>query len=328
MRYLIDAKASKKRPRDEALQWAVNAEVHQLIELLREAKSGGVSQAFAAALKDLADHGPEIERGIVAWIQLIEILLQGAEQRYPEGNGAKKKAQVRAALHYLYGDNAVQIPGIPRSLEPLAMDILIDWSINALVDSLNTYSLWDDSKPDPWSPGGMWRALGATLLDLMSPLFDLLNWLYVKLRYSQPLTPEVLAALDRVKAQGLVRDKSVFFRSAADLLKFVAQHGQQVAAGVRAFFEVVAMAERLASASNPEKKAYATAIVKATLQELGFPVESGLIGMIADAVISAGIESALNLFQTRAPENFRSRSALRDSRLRARLPEYWARNGR
>jgi hypothetical protein len=87
-------------------------------------------------------------------------------------------------------------------------------------------------------------------------------------------------------------------------------------AGVKAFFEVVAMTERLRSASGPEKKAYASQVVKAALKELGFPIEGGLLGAIADVVISAGIESALNLFKKRAPNSFRSRSALPGGALR------------
>src|ERR1700677_3746359 len=98
MRFLINAWNAKKTSRsDDAQQWQVAAEVRQLIELLREAKGGGVSEPFAGALKDLADHGPDIEKGIVAWVQLIEELIQGAESRYPDGRGGRKQAQVRAA---------------------------------------------------------------------------------------------------------------------------------------------------------------------------------------------------------------------------------------
>ena len=317
MRFVIDVlNATKRQEANPAQQRRIDAEVHHLVELLREATGGGVADGLGAALRELDEHGPEIEQGVVAWVQLLEVLVQSAEQRYPNGHGNRKKGQVRAALHAIYDDPDLRLPGIPPTLTPLVMDIVIDWLIDALVDSVQTYGLWDSSRPYHWSLSGALHAAGALVLNLLQPFFRLLSWLYSKLDYVEPLTPEVKAAVQRVKDKGLVRDKSQLFRSATDVLVFIGQHGPQMTAGVKAFFEAVAMTERLQSAKGPEKKAYATQVVKAALKELGFPVEGGLLGAIADVLISAGIESALALFRKRAPHSFRSRSALPGPTLR------------
>lgn len=310
MEFVFNAIGRIKRREPSEAQRNVDAEVHQLVELLREAASGGVAEGLGAALQNLADHGPDIERGVVAWIELMEVLVQAAEQRYPNGNGARKKGQVRAAVHAIYNDSNLQLPGVPRDLSPLVINITIDWVIDALVQSVDTYGLWDSSRPDHWSLDGALRAAGAAVLDALQPFFRFLNWIYAKLHYVEPLTPEVKAAVQRVKDAGLIYDKRTLIKPATDVIVFIGQHGEQMTAGVKAFFEVVAMTERLRSASGPEKKVYASQVVKAALKELGFPIDNILLGAIADVVISAGIESALNLFKKRAPKTFQSRSAL------------------
>jgi hypothetical protein len=308
MRGLIQSVVSFKRGTvtvPPAVQANVDAEVRELIVLLRTAKGGGVSEGFAGVLRYVAQNGPAIERGLVAWVELVEILIQGAEQRYPNGYGPLKKAQVRAAVHAIFAGADVMIPGVARDLEPLLMDILLDWFIDALVNSLEAHALWDASLPEPWSFAGFWRAALARLLRLIAPAAAVLNWLYVRLRYSEPLTPEVALAVQRVRASGLIADKSRLTNPVAQLIRFAGEHRVEMTASVAAFFEVVTMAERLATLTGAQKKAYATAIVTATLEELGFPVEGGLLGAIANALISFGIESALRLFQKRAPEAFR-----------------------
>ena len=310
MQFVFDVIGRVKRREPSETQRIVDAEVHQLVELLREAASGGVAEGLGAALKNLAEHGPDIERGVVAWIELMEVLVQAAEQRYPNGKGSRKKGQVRAAVHAIYDDANISLPGVPRDLTPLVINMTIDWVIDALVDSVQTYGLWDSSRPDHWTLDGALRAAGAVVLDALQPFFRLLNWIYAKLHYVEPLTPEVKAAVQRVKDAGLVHDKRTLIKPATDVIVFIGQHGEQMTAGVKAFFEVVAMTERLRAASGPEKKVYASQVVKAALRELGFPVDNVLLGAIADVVISAGIESALNLFKKRAPNTFQSRSAL------------------
>jgi hypothetical protein len=286
-------------------QREISAELRQMIALLREAKGGGVSQEFARKLKILDDNRADIEKGIVAWVKLVEVIVQGAEQRYPDGRGGRKKAQVRAALYQIISGEEFQIPKVPPYLQPVIMNIVVDWSVDVIVDNVNEFNLWDDSQPKGWA-GAIWTLMGMAL-KLLGPLFELFNRLYVKVRFSEPLTPELEAAVKAVKDTHLLSDKRALLGSPTDLITFVAQHSQQIIAGTRLFFEVVHQAERFVSMSGPDKKAYARDVILGVLDELGFPVGPGLFGAIVTAFIDSGIESAWSIFNKRAPEAFRHR---------------------
>jgi hypothetical protein len=287
-------------------QRAIQVELQQMIDLLRKAKGGGISQEFARKLKILDDHRADIEKGIVAWVNLVEVIVQGAEQRYPDGYGNRKKAQVRAALYQIVSGEEFQIPKVPRYLQPVIMEIVVDWCVEVIVVNANEFELWDSSQPDKGWAGAVWAVL-ARLLKLLAPLATIFSWIYVQVRYKEPLTPELQAAVDRVKATHLVSDKRALLGSPTDLITFVAQHSQQIAAGTKLFFAAVHQAERFVSLGGPEKKAYARDVILGVLAELGFPVGPGLVGAIVTAFIDSGIESAWSIFDKRAPEAFRHR---------------------
>jgi hypothetical protein len=287
-------------------QREISAELRQMIELLRKAKGGGVSQEFAKKLKILDDNRAEIEKGIVAWVKLVEVIVQGAEQRYPDGHGARKKAQVRAALYQIVSGEEFQIPKVPRYLQPVIMEIVVDWFVEVIVANANEFDLWDDSQPKGWA-GAIWTLVGMAMKLLLAPLAEIFSWIYVKVRYKEPLTPELEAAVKEVKDTHLLSNKRALLGSPTDLITFVAEHSQQIAAGTRLFFEVVHQAERFVSMSGPDKKAYAREVILGVLEELGFPVRSGLFGAIVTAFIDSGIESAWSIFNERAPEAFRHR---------------------
>jgi hypothetical protein len=288
-------------------QREISAELQQMIKLLREAKGGGVSQEFAKKLKILDDNRAEIENGIVAWVKLVEVIVQGAEQRYPDGHGARKKAQVRAALYQIVSGEDFEIPKVPRYLQPVIMEIVVDWFVEVIVANANEYELWDSREPDKGWMGSIWALLGMAMKLLLAPLAEIFSWIYVKVRYSEPLTPELEAAVQQVKDTRLISNKRELLGSPTDLITFVAEHSQQIAAGTRLFFEVVHQAERFVSLSGPDKKAYARNVILDVLDELGFPVGGGLFGAIVTAFIDSGIESAWSIFNKRAPEAFRHR---------------------
>jgi hypothetical protein len=287
-------------------QREISAELQQMIKLLREAKGGGVSQEFARKLKILDDNRADIEKGIVAWTNLVEVIVQGAEQRYPKGYGDRKKAQVRAALYQIVSGEDFEIPKVPRYLQPVIMEIVVDWFVEVIVVNANEYELWDSREPDKGWMGSIWALLGMAL-NLLAPLAEIFSWIYVKMRYSEPLTPELEAAVQRVKDTHLISDKRALLGSPTDFITFVAQHSKQIAAGTKLFFEVVHQAERFVSLSGPEKKDYARDVILGVLDELGFPVGGGLFGAIVTAFIDSGIESAWSIFDKRAPEAFRHR---------------------
>jgi hypothetical protein len=281
---------------------ALRQDISEMLVQLRTVGTIIFSREFAVRLNAIAINSPQLETGVVAWVNLIEVLIQGAEQRYPEGNGPRKKAQVRSALHQLITTNDVQIPSVPPVLQPVVLEIVLDWAVDILVDGVNQYNLWDDS--EPFATHSAFRMFLSGMLNGLQPIVQYLMRLYVQLRYWRPLSPEVQAAVDRARQENLIATKRAAFGTPADLLLFMSQHRGQVIAGFKLFLEVVHQAQRIENLSGPEKKTYARDIVLSLLEELGFPVGSGLIGAIATNFIDAGIESAYNLLRRRAPELF------------------------
>jgi hypothetical protein len=284
------------------------AELQRLLGLLPTAMGPGMAEEIGALLQMVASNSDQIERGVSAWIGLIEVLVQSSERRQRKGGGSLKKAEVKSAMHDILSSSRFQLPSIPRYLQPVVIDFFVDWSIDALVSAANGYQLWDYQAPEPPSFRTALNGLLRRAVGLLRPFFEcvaaLVAWIYVQLRYWAPLTPELREALDKVERDGLITNKQALMRSGTELVIFVGQHGKEVTALFQLVFEAVREAEFVAGMSGPQKKEYATSLILAVLQELGFPISSPLFSAIARAVISGAIESALNIFKKRAPETF------------------------
>jgi hypothetical protein len=289
---------------------ALRADVLRMIALLREAMGGGVAAKLAALLKTVVDNRSQIQRGIIAWVRLVEVLVQEAERGQRKGGGGRKKALVKAAAFRILNTKEARLPGIPPYLYPLVMDVAVEWMIEAIVQAENGYALWDSSpEADVWSPladsiswlkqaiSGVWQGVVRFVLTT-----------YTAIKYREPLSPELEKALASVETTGLLADKNSALRSGMAFLKFVGDNGERVIAGVKLIFEAVQQAETFLELDGPGKKQYAHDLIIATLEDLGFPVGSGLFGLIASALIDTGIESAWSIFTERAPETFKHRS--------------------
>jgi hypothetical protein len=308
------ALALRQQEREDASpqRTVLRADVLQMIALLREAMGGGVAAELAKRLKALDDHRDQIQKGVIAWIQLIEVLVQEAERGWrkragqqAKGGGTQKKSQVKAALFQILNSEQARLPIVPDYLYPLVMDLAVDWTIDALVKVENDYHLWH-SLPEE----NLW-----SLVDFVGWLVrswqwavGCLIWIYVRNKYREPLNPELRMAVKRVEDEGLLKDKRSALRSGIDFVKFVGDHGQQAIAAVKLFFDAVHQAETFLNLDGPGKKKYAHDLIVATLEDLGFPVGTGLVGIIAGAFIDTGIEAAWSIFNKRAPETFKHRS--------------------
>src|ERR1044072_4747605 len=88
----------------------IEFDIDRYFTLLNEAMGNGMADKLAEVIRDLADHSDQIQRGIVVWVRLIEVLVQNAER-----TGASeqlKKADVSAAAHYLIQENHFELPSI------------------------------------------------------------------------------------------------------------------------------------------------------------------------------------------------------------------------
>jgi hypothetical protein len=88
-----------------------------------------------------------IRAAFVAWVELIEALVQIAERRHGAGSGDLKSNEVRDALAGLHA----RVPeGFPPDVAGLASDASVEHSIDAVVELLNQFSLWREVDVPDW----------------------------------------------------------------------------------------------------------------------------------------------------------------------------------
>ncbi|HYC89911.1 MAG TPA: hypothetical protein VEO54_11920 [Thermoanaerobaculia bacterium] len=288
----------------------LRADIRAVRQLLRTAVADGLDKDLATALNFLARHGEAIRRAVIVWIDLIEVLVQDAERRYggQPGKGALKAAEVKEVVRYLMRDRSFAIPDVPRHLQPVIIDLVVDWSIDVLVLMANRYGLWvDGTVPRPHSLFSRFRAWLGKKARL---LFAYVLYLYGRIRqaFQTPvvISPEVKAAVEALEREGLIVSQEQFFRGIGDLLVWVSSRRRTLLALVEVVSTAVQEAEGYLSMSGPEKRAYTRDLVLAVLDELGFEHRTGLLFAIIDSTIYTAIEGSVHLFNKRGLFSHRS----------------------
>jgi len=284
------------------LQKPLKSEIDRLVRLVQQVLKGGLAEQFAQAIQALADHGDELSSAVVVWIEVIQRLVQAAEQRYPHKHGTLKKSIVKSAARYLIDHDRFDVPSVPEYLQPFLLDVLVDWSIDVIVEMSNDHGLWDTGK--------------ATESYLRDPLMRFLHWIdaigekiwpllvavplgiWRLLHQELDLTPELKAALDEVVKRRLLSRKVDLLGKAPEAIVWVGDHGPELKALVQLVTEGVQLAEGFLDKTGPEKKEYVRALVMATLQELGISFGIGLIAILANTFLDTAIDSAVNEFNT------------------------------
>jgi len=278
------------------------AEIWSLRRLLRTALGGGVEKDIVAALESLAKKRDQAERAVVVWVDLIEILVQTQEQRYGDrpGMGAIKKAEVKEVVRYLLRGQHFEIPHVPEFLAPVVIEIAVDWTIDAVVLTANRYGLWKEKEP---SAGPVLSVLRSWLSAAFRPVSLAMAWFVARIwdlvRPRVQLRPEILFALKAVEREGLIVEEKELVSQFSNLMQWIGSHRKQLTAMVELLFAVVQEAESYVSLSGPQKKEYATDLILAVLDELGFSERTGLIFALVDSMLSSGIEVAVHLFNKR-----------------------------
>ncbi|HJQ31337.1 MAG TPA: hypothetical protein VJ866_04110 [Pyrinomonadaceae bacterium] len=278
--------------------------IWEVRRLLRMALAGGLDEDLTKTLNFLARHDEEIQRAFVVWFDLIEVLVQHAEQKYgpTPGLGRVKAAEVKGIARYLMRNRRFDIPDVPRFIEPIIIDLFVDWSIDIIVLIANHYGLWVESQPSQTRRAifaRVWlrvrQALGSVGLIVLA--------VYGRIReaFRRPFVvpADVQAALDAVMREGLIVDQGQCFRGVADLLIWVSTRRRSLLALLEVVFAAVQQAETYLSLSGPEKRAYARDLVLAVLDELGFKQRAGLLFAIIDSTINSTIEGSVHLFHKR-----------------------------
>lgn len=278
--------------------------VWEVQQLLRTALAEGLDEDLTKTLNFLARHDEEIQKAFVVWFDLIEVLVQHAEQKYgpAPGLGQVKAAEVKEIVRYLMRSRRFDIPDVPRFVEPIIVDLFVDWTIDVIVLMANHYGLWVEGRSSETGRSifarirlRVRRALGAGGLVLLA--------VYERLReaFRRPVVipAEVQAALEAVERDGLIVSQGQCFRGVADLLLRVSTRRRSLLALLEVVFAAVQQAETYLSLSGPEKKAYARDLVLAVLDELGFKQRTGLLFAIVDSTISSSMEGSVHLFHKR-----------------------------
>lgn len=281
-------------------------EIWNMRRLLRIALGGGgVEKDIIAALESLAKKRNQIERAIVVWVDLIEVLVQTAEQRYGprSGLGTIKKAEVKEVVRYLLRGRTFEIPCAPEFLVPVVVELGADWVIDAVVLVANRYGLWKEQVPSSGSLESAFSVIRRWLSAAFRPVLLAVAWIVSRIwdlvRTRVRLRPEVLSALKAVEAEGLIVQERELITGFSDLIQWIGTHRKELIAMVELVFAGVQEAEGYLSLTGPEKKAYVTDLILAVLDELGFSERTGLLFALVDSMVSSGVEVAVHLFNKR-----------------------------
>jgi hypothetical protein len=292
----------------------LRATIWRFRQLLQEAMGAGTDREITTVLRSLGQSGDQVEHAVVAWIDLIEVVVQDTERRFGSapGRGAIKADQVKQIVRYLLRTDRMNldIPSGPSPLQPIIIDIWVDATIDAIVLMANRYGTWDGATPSPQSFQARLVIISASVGRLLNVVSFPISWLINRLWYAFQgrvvLTPAVQSALDAVQRQGSIPDERAVVRGTMDTLVWIADHRQQLVAGVELVFAVVQEAESFIELSGPEKKAYAHDLVIAVLEDAGMDLSGGLLMAIVNAVIDVAIETTVHLFNKRGVFTHRS----------------------
>ena len=279
--------------------------ISNLRRLLRQAMGDPNDQQFVDIISNLAKNGEQVQRAVVVWIDLIEVLIQNTEQRYgsTSGRGRIKAAEVKEVINYLLRVDRLNLnlPSFPRYLMPVIIDVLVDSTIDAVVLMINRYELWIDIEPAPKSYQARFLLLLRPAYDLLRPLLVPLSSLVYRIwfaaRVRVPLSPAIRSALEAIDRDGIIFNEEEFVTDVVNMIGWIGTHRQQVIAAFEVVFESVKLAEKYLS--EEEKKAYARDLVLAVLDEMGFEARTGLMFAIIDSTINGVIEATLNIFTKR-----------------------------
>jgi hypothetical protein len=275
---------------------------------------------IAEFLTVLDEYMPALQDAALAWIDVLHILVQDAEKRYrARDQGALKKDEVKTVVVYLIRADRYDIPRVPRYLEPLVVDVVVDVMIDAIVAFLNV-----NPRPDRnWDVGTsgrtrfeffrrLKRAVGKVLeLLIVRPVSWVATRIYFAVHRPGRLTPAMRSALDRVNQHSLTVRRQGLLELVAKVATWIGNNRNAVVEGVEIVTIVVDSVEAYSGLDGPGKKVIARRFVYDVLDELGFDYSNPFVKVKLDAGIGFGIDSVVHLFHRRGL--FERRTTRRES---------------
>jgi hypothetical protein len=277
------------------------ARIHRLCERLD-------GEDIAEFLTVLDDFMPELRDAAIAWVDLLHILIQDAETRYRrKGQGQLKKDEVKTVVIYLIRADRCDIPGVPRYLEPLVVDVVVD----VLVDSIVAFLNLNKHRDLNWDVGRSNRTLYelfrrvkrvvVAVLEfvIVRPVSWVVSRIYFAFHRPSRLTPALRSAVEAVNEHSLTVRRKGLLEWIANIGTWIGHNRHAVVEGVQIVTIVVDSVEAYADLDGPAKKVIARRFVYDVLDEFGFDYSNPVVKVKLDAGIGFAIDSVVHLFHRR-----------------------------
>jgi hypothetical protein len=278
--------------------------IDDISRLLARVTEGDSDERLIAALNELVGDREEIEKAVIVWVDLIEVLVEAAEGRYPEkGRGGLKKEEVKGVIIYLLRVGRFELPRVPDYLQPVVTDVIADFTVDAIVTLTNDYRLWSARPAAGVTPADVWHRIKRAVLLVLRPLATLLgrigSRIYLALRYPARVSPALRTALAAVERDGLIARGKTPLERKLEVLLWVGQNRDAFVAGVQLVGLVAEEVEQFVSLDSADKKRCARELVFSVLEEAGFAPRSQLLQAKLATAVDAAIEGVVYLFTKR-----------------------------
>ena len=277
------------------------ANLSQLVHLFHSAV-GEEGPELIAILNAFTVNRDQLQRTAIAWLDLIEVLVQTSEARYGSapGMGKIKTEDVKRTLLYLLESGRFSIPNVPQPLATLVVDSVAEWAIDVIVLQANSYDLWETSSADAGAANRWWQMLrraGWTVVLKLANLAALaINWVRDVLRPRPALSPALKAALDAVEREASIVSEQNLIGQCSRLFVWIGSRRATLVNATELVFGAVQEAETVLAMPGPEKKELASSLIWGVLQEMGFMPEPGILQSIIESAIDLLIETAVHFF--------------------------------
>ena len=227
---------------------------------------------------------------LLSWFDLLEQIVQIAEQRYgsESGRGRFKAAQVKAALRRVIRESSSPSRDAVIALGPGALDLVLDAGLGIIVGLLNR-------RRTLWTTGGLGLPpkrpplRTRILLRLVRWFGAVYAWFQVKEPLDQALYDEVAGIVQKDADPLTIVDKAL------DAARWVGEHRTTV----EALMEIVAIscdeAEYFGRLTGSEKQAYARDLILVVLEEEFGIVFRGPMLVLAESVIEFVIDFVVSV---------------------------------
>ncbi len=285
--------SEEERERIRQSLWRVRRDLEQLSrdEFLHDVKG---------LVEELTAH--ELRRTLRSWVDLIETLAQQAEVYHgsASGRGHHKHRHLKSALLYLLWRSDLKLPRVPRFLDPMIFDLLVDFAISSVVRLINRGDLWCEAPEQPALRARLLRPPATVLGGLVQAASRLLSRIvWAAVLWLNPVSPPMKTVIDeffRVNPDA-VRGS---LRASLTLVEFTVNHLRELAVVFDLVATAVLEATHLLETDPSHRRLYARELVLATVEDLvGLPSRGSLGYQLLVAGIDLGVDAATFLFRKR-----------------------------